>query len=109
MCRPDYYFQGRDTLKEPFTVWTRWASGGGRSKETRYYCLVLAGTNQLDEILVGKGLAQPKGVRPNLPGGEKATAHLEKLNKLEAEAKKQKAGLWGSWTEKKTDPASPGQ
>ncbi len=66
----------RETLQEPFTVWTRWASAAGRSKERRYYGLVLAGTNALDEHLVSKGLAQPKGVRPNLPTGEKARPRI---------------------------------
>jgi endonuclease YncB( thermonuclease family) len=97
----------RDTLREPFTVWTRWASAAGRSKEPRYYGLVLVGTNRLDEILVSKGLAQPKGVRPNLPTGEKATAHLDRLHALEADAKKQRVGLWASSPEKKTEPVRP--
>src|SRR5260221_13863241 len=38
----------RETLREPFTVWTRWASAAGRSKERRYYGYVLTGTNALD-------------------------------------------------------------
>ncbi len=92
----------RDTLRKPFTIWTRWASAAGRSKEPRYYALVMVGTNPLDEMLISKGLAQPKGVRPNLPKGEKATAHQEKLIALEADAKKQKVGLWASSIEKQT-------
>ncbi len=88
----------RDTLREPFTIWTRWANAAGRSNEARYYALVMVGTNPLDEILVSKGLAQPKGVRPNLPTGEKATAHQEKLIALEADAKKEKVGLWAGST-----------
>jgi endonuclease YncB( thermonuclease family) len=97
----------RDTLQGPFTVWTRWASAAGRSNEPRYYGLVIVGTRFLDEILVSKGLAQPKGVRPNLPSGEKATVHLEKLNALEADAKKQKLGLWANSTEGKLDTVQP--
>ena len=89
-----------ETLRTPFTVWTRWAQAGGRSKEPRYYALVLVGATSLDEILVSKGLAQPKGVRPNLPDGEKAKAHMEKLTTLEAEARKAKAGLWATSVEK---------
>src|SRR5216683_108443 len=42
----------RETLREPFTVWTRWASAAGRSKERRYYGFVLIGTDVLDEFLV---------------------------------------------------------
>ena len=67
----------------------------------------MVGTNPLDEILVSKGLAQPKGVRPNLPTGEKATAHQEKLIALEADAKKQKVGLWASSIEKQTETPPP--
>ena len=89
-----------ETLQKPFTVWTRWAQAGGRAKEPRYYALVLVGGTSLDEILVSKGLAQPKGVRPNLPDGVKASAHLEKLATLEAEARKTKAGLWATSVEK---------
>jgi len=95
----------RDTLREPFTVWTRHASAAGRGKEPRYYGFVLIGTNALDEILIRNGLARPKGVRPNLPTGEKAVVHVEKLQSLEAEAKRQRIGLWASATDKKT--ASP--
>jgi endonuclease YncB( thermonuclease family) len=97
----------RDTLQKPFTVWTRWATAGGRAKEPRYYGLVLLGTTGLDEFLVSKGLAQPKGVRPNLPTGEKAAAHLEKLHNLEVEAQKQRNGLWASWTDRKAETVLP--
>jgi endonuclease YncB( thermonuclease family) len=97
----------RDTLREPFSIWTRWASAGGRSKEPRYYGFVLVGTNTLDELLVRKGLAQPKGVRPNLPTGEKAAAHLQRLGALEADAKRQGVGLWASATDKKTETIRP--
>jgi len=97
----------RDTLREPFVVWSRWASAAGRSKEPRYYGLVQVGTNGLAEILVSKGLAQPKGVRPNLPTGEKATAYVDRLLALEAEAKQQGAGLWASSAEKKTETEKP--
>jgi endonuclease YncB( thermonuclease family) len=90
----------RETLREPFTVWTRWASGGGRSKEPRYYCFVMVGTNALDELLISKGLARPKGVRPNLPTGQKASAHVATLTAIEAEAKRQKVGLWAGSKEK---------
>lgn len=97
----------RETLQAPFTVWTRWAIAGGRAKEPRYYAMVLAGQTGLDEILVSMGLAQPKGVRPNLPGGEKATAHLEKLQTIEADARKTKNGLWATSIEKKPETVLP--
>jgi endonuclease YncB( thermonuclease family) len=98
----------RNILQDPFTVWTRHASAGGRSKEPRYYGFVLIGTNALDKILIRKGLARPKGVRPNLPTGEKAAAHNQDLQALEAEAKAQKIGLWAVPPSKTASPG-PGQ
>ena len=97
----------RDTLREPFTVWTRWSGGGGRSSEPRYYSFVRVGTNNLDEILVSRGLARARGMRVTLPTGEKAAAHLEKLQALEADARKRKAGLWENSTGKKEDKNTP--
>jgi len=88
----------RAMLKEPFTVWTRWASAAGRGAEPRYYAFILVGEQALDELLVAKGLAQPKGIRPNLPTGEKAADHQKKLEALQAEARKQKAGAWATST-----------
>lgn len=97
----------RETLREPFVVWTRWASAAGRSKDPRYYGLVQVGTNGLAEVLVRNGLAQMKGVRVNLPMGEKGTAYADRLLALEAEAKKQRAGLWGRSPEKKKETEKP--
>ncbi len=97
----------RDTLRDSFTVWTRWARAAGRSKDPRYYGFVLVGTKALDEILIAKGLAQPKGLRANLPTGEKAAAHLERLHVLEAGAKKQRVGLWASSLEKNAETIRP--
>jgi len=97
----------RETLREPFTVWTRWATAGGRSKESRFYAMVMVGTNGLDEMLVSKGLARPKGVRPNLATGEKGTAHAARLEALEAEAKRQRVGLWAGAKVTKLEPQKP--
>jgi endonuclease YncB( thermonuclease family) len=98
----------RATLQEPFTVWTRHGTAGGRRKEPRYYGFVLVGTNGLDEILVRSGLARPKGIRPNLPTGQKAAAHNQELQALEAGAKAQKIGLWAGSASKTASP-EPGQ
>jgi endonuclease YncB( thermonuclease family) len=92
----------RQTLQAPFTVWTRWGNAGGRSKERRYYALVQVDHRWLDEILTGKGLARRKGVITNLPDGQNWRVHANKLDALEAEAKRQRLGAWGgSTTEKK--------
>src|SRR5256885_118162 len=46
----------RETLREPFGVWTRWASAAGRSKDHRYYGMVEVNGKDLGELLVSRGL-----------------------------------------------------
>ena len=84
----------RDALKGSFNVWTRRATAGGRGKDPRYYGLVEVDGKNLIELLVGNGLARVKGVKPNLPTGEKGTAYAGRLNALEVEARKQDLGVW---------------
>ena len=89
----------RDTLNTPFTVLTRKAFAHGAAKDPRYYGMVIVGANQaggksLDEILVLAGLARVKGVAVNIPGGEKARAHSQRLLLLEDHAKQKHRGLW---------------
>lgn len=84
----------REALKGTFNVWTRRAAAGGRGKDPRYYGLVEVDGKNLTEFLVGNGLARIKGIKPNLPTGEKAKAYVERLNALEAEARKQRLGVW---------------
>jgi len=93
----------RKILREPFVVRTRWASAAGRTKEPRYYGLVEVGGKDLAELLISQGLARTKGVAPNLPSGEKAKAHAERLGTMENEAKEKRLGIWASSTEKKTE------
>ncbi len=83
-----------ELLQGPFVIWTRRASAGGRSKQLRYYGLVEVGGKGLAEILVSRGLAQTKGVRANLPSGEKSKVYVEKLQGLENEAKEKRVGIW---------------
>ena len=84
----------REILREPFIVRTRWASAAGRGRETRFYGIVEAGGKNLAEVLVSEGLAQTKGVAPNLPSGEKARAYMAKLEGLEREARQKRLGAW---------------
>jgi endonuclease YncB( thermonuclease family) len=84
----------RETLRQAFTVWTRWAGAAGRAMEPRYYGLVEVDGKSLVEILITKGLARAKGVTANLPTGDKSKAYLRKLYALEADAKKQRIGVW---------------
>jgi endonuclease YncB( thermonuclease family) len=83
----------RDILHEPFTVRTRWASAGGRSREPRYFAFVEVGTNSLAELLVAQGWARTKGVTAALPG-QKSKTLTEKLRALEAQARAQRVGAW---------------
>jgi endonuclease YncB( thermonuclease family) len=85
----------RERLKAPFTVVTRMAAAAGRGKEPRYYGMVQVGGQGLDEILVLAGLARAKGVPASLPG-EKGRAHAQRLQLLEAEAKRKRRGLWAA-------------
>jgi endonuclease YncB( thermonuclease family) len=95
----------RDLLREPFIVRTRWASAAGRGRETRYYGLVEVGDKRLAEVLVSEGLAQTKGVAPNLPSGEKASAYRQKLEGLEQAARQKRLGAWASAPEGKKEKA----
>ncbi len=90
----------RELLQKPFVVATRWATAGGRSRETRYYALVEVGGKGLAEVLVSQGFARTKGVFANLPTGEKAKAYAEKLEQLEREARQKRLGIWGSAAKK---------
>lgn len=81
----------RETLREPFTVTTRWASTPGRP---RYYAFVRVGTNDLAELLVAHGWARVKGVTASLPG-QKSGDFRAKLMSLEAEARQKRVGVWG--------------
>jgi len=93
----------RELLREPFVVRTRWASAAGRGRETRYYGLVEVGGKSLAEVLVGEGLAQAKGVAPNLPSGEKATVYMKRLEGLEGEARQKRLGAWATSAIQKTE------
>ena len=94
----------REALDKPFTVLTRKAYAQGAARDPRYYGMVIVGGKEargkeagkgLDEMLVLEGLARVKGVAVNIPGGEKARAHSQRLLLLEEHAKQKHRGLWG--------------
>lgn len=93
----------RELLRAPFTVRTRWAGAAGRGRETRYYGIVEVGSRSLAEVLVSEGLAQTKGVAPNLPSGEKASAYMKRLDNLEREARQKRVGAWASAPDQKKE------
>ena len=85
----------RQRLQTPFTVWTRWASAGGRTKTPRYYGFVEVEGHSLAELLVREGLARMKGVTATGPTGESRVVR-ETLETLERTAKAHKRGIWAT-------------
>ena len=86
----------KELLQKPFVIWTRWATAGGRGRESRYYVIVEIDGKSLGEILVTEGLARTKGVAPNLPSGEHAKAYMERLDELERAAREKHLGAWAT-------------
>ena len=86
----------KELLQKPFVIWTRWATAGGRGRESRYYVIVEVDGKSLGEILVSEGLAQAKGMAPNLPSGEHAKAYMERLDDLESAAHEKHLGAWAT-------------
>ena len=93
----------KELLQKPFVIWTRWATAGGRGRESRYYVIVEIDGKSLGEILVSEGLARTKGMAPNLPSGEHAKAYMERLDDLESAAREKHLG---AWTTSKTETPS---
>jgi endonuclease YncB( thermonuclease family) len=86
----------KELLQKPFLIWTRWATAGGRGRESRYYVIVEVDGKNLGEILVTEGLARTKGVAPNLPNGEHAKPYMERLDDLESAAREKHLGAWAT-------------
>jgi endonuclease YncB( thermonuclease family) len=98
----------KELLQKPFVLRTLWATAAGRGRETRYYVLIEVNEKSLAEILVSEGLARVKGVGHVLPSGEKSSAYVDRLNALEAEAKRERVGAWSTSTgEEKNESAAP--
>jgi endonuclease YncB( thermonuclease family) len=94
----------KELLQKPFVVWTRWATAGGRGRESRYYVIVEVDGKDLCEILINEGLARTKGVSVESPSGEKAKAHMERFDGLENSAREKHLGARAT---SKTETASP--
>ena len=86
----------KELLQKPFVIWTRWATAGGRGRESRYYVIVEVDGKSLGEILLSEGLARAKGMAPNLPSGEHAKAYMERLDDLERAAREKHLGAWAT-------------
>ena len=77
-----------------FKVVTAWTMAMGRSKLQRYYAFVVVDGKDLGESLVAEGLARVYGEKSDRPGGLKKWDEQERLQKIEAEAKRKKVGAW---------------
>jgi endonuclease YncB( thermonuclease family) len=75
-------------LAKPFTTYMRWRRSLGRSAIWRYYAIVVtADGHDLNELLVGNGLARIYGTRTPLPDGRDSRTYLAHLHELENEAR----------------------
>jgi endonuclease YncB( thermonuclease family) len=86
----------KELLQKPFLIWTRWATAGGRGRESRYYVIVEIDGKSLGEILLSEGLARAKGTAPNLPSGEHAKEYMERMDSLENAARERRLGAWAT-------------
>src|SRR5256885_8862439 len=96
--------RAKEFLQKPFVIWTRWATAGGRGRESRYYVIIEVDGKNLAEILVSEGFARTKGVSAPPPSGGKGKEFMEHLDDLEKTAREKRAG---AWSESKIDNASP--
>jgi endonuclease YncB( thermonuclease family) len=94
----------QELLQKPFVIWTRWATAGGRGRESRYYVIVEVDGKSLGEILVSEGLARVRGAAPNLPNEEKGKAYMERLDDLESAAHEKHLGAWATSAAKTPSP-----
>src|SRR5213595_2370577 len=82
----------KELLQKPFVIWTRWATAGGRGRESRYYVIIEVDGKNLAEILVSEGFARTKGVSVLTPSGEKGKEFMEHLDDLEKTAAEKRVG-----------------
>src|SRR5262249_45369720 len=86
----------RRKLSEPFTVFTRMSDAMGRSKIERFYAFVRTKDGDLGEQLVRNGLARNYGYKAVPPGLKNSRLEVQKLQRLEDEARQDKIGGWGA-------------
>jgi endonuclease YncB( thermonuclease family) len=85
----------RQALERPFTVHTRWQDARGKSRRPRRFAFVTTHAGQdLGEALVRAGLARAYGASAPHPNGTSVRATWNRLDALEAEARKQGHGCW---------------
>ena len=85
----------RKWLSEPFTAYTTFASGMGRSNTPRYLaCVVTAEGEDLDALLVKNGLARSSGTRRRDFRGVHRDDREANLKDLEVSAIHGRRGIW---------------
>jgi len=87
----------RRLLEKPFTVQTRWHRALGRSKQERWYCVIItADGKDLAEELVRNAYARIYGTRTILWDGRTSAEYNLRLMELGLAAKAAGLGGWGS-------------
>lgn len=90
----------REQLSQPFTVVTRWQAAQGRSKMPRFYAFIRPhGAQDLNSMLVERGLARVFGVRATTPDGIAPETARAALLALEDTARHEKQGAWATSTQ----------
>ena len=88
----------QEKLSQPFTVFTHMSDAMGQSRLERFYAFVQTKEGDLGEQLVRNGLARSYGFKTAPPGLTSSRIEVEKLQKLEDEAKRDQIGAWGANT-----------
>jgi len=87
----------KKALARPFTFYTAFASALGRSPGGRVYSFVItADGKDLGQSLVEAGLGRTHGSKHADPTGKSTTEIMQMLQKLEAEAMRQRKGIWAA-------------
>jgi competence protein ComEA len=86
----------REKLSGAFKIRTCMQDALGRSKLERFYAFVETDSGDLGEQLVANGMARLHGTTAHPPGAVAVQAEMQKLQRLEREAKQQKVGGWGA-------------
>jgi DNA uptake protein ComE-like DNA-binding protein len=85
----------QEKLSQPFTVFTHMSDAMGQSRLERFYAFVETNEGDLGEQLVRNGLARSYGFKTAPPGLTSSRIEVEKLQRLEDEAKRDQIGAWG--------------
>ena len=83
------------TLKDGFTILTRFQDAKGSSRQSRSFALVRLPDGYLSEVLVKAGLARIYGMPADLPDGTSRGRFFKQLRALEKAARGVSAGAWG--------------